>query len=62
MLITEAVCHFKPAGSQQKPQYHGRHSPMDFLECLDRTESDTILRATLNSLPYPGYATDENIS
>lgn len=35
--------HQSGAGCQQKPQHHGRHSPTDFLECIDRMENDTIL-------------------
>jgi hypothetical protein len=29
--------------SDGRPQRHGRHSPTDLLECLDRMEEDTIL-------------------
>ena len=28
---------------QQKPRHHGRHSPTDLLECVDRIEEDITL-------------------
>lgn len=43
MPLQTRLSHHSDDRYKQKPRHHGRHSPTDLLECLDRVEKDTML-------------------